>query len=355
MPMNPIERELLMRYLSGETSLDEQARVEAWLAEDPERWTQLAGLREELADAALSESAVDRAKAEVWARLRQEVGEAGNLGDSVPMRRSRARSREFAPASLRPWVTRGQLVAALVLAVVGGTVLGMFLLRWRPRPPTEAVQVATTAPGQRATFRLPDGSRVMLGVASTLHYPPGFSGGPREVSLEGEAYFEVVHDARRPFAVRAGDLVATDLGTEFTVRAYPEDAGARVVVREGRVAIRATPAGSPDQVVAPGQLGRLGRDRRPRVESADTAIWFAWTEGRLVLDSVPLREALPQLSRWFDLHFRLADSALGDVPLSATLRMQPTEDVLNNLAASLGLRQRRAGRTVTLYSAEPSH
>jgi transmembrane sensor len=90
------------------------------------------------------------------------------------------------------------------------------------------------------------------------------------------------------------------------------------------------------------------------VELADTAAWFAWTEGRLVFDNTPLREALPQLSRWFDLEFRLADSSMGDVPLTATLRTQPTSDVLDNLAASLGMRQRQEGRTVTLYSTNPA-
>jgi transmembrane sensor len=106
-------------------------------------------------------------------------------------------------------------------------------------------------------------------------------------------------------------------------------------------------------VVSPGQLGRLERGSRPVVESADTGALFAWTEGRLVFDRTPLREALPQLGRWFDLEFRLADSSLGGVPLSATLMTQPTPEVLDNLAASLGLRQRREGRTVTLYSDGP--
>ena len=347
MSMTPSERELL-RYLLGEATPDEQERVEAWLAEDPDRWARLAALRNERADAALNESAVRTAKAEVWARLRHHVAEAGELTGG-----RRKRSREFAPSLLSPRLSRTPLVAALVLVAVGLAALGGLLLRWQPRSPSQTERVAATTPGQRAMFRLPDGTRVMLGVASTLRYPIAFPSASREVSLEGEAYFEVVHDARRPFAVRAGDLVATDIGTEFTVRMYPEDDGARVVVREGRVAIRAVMTGSAEQIVAPGQLGRLGRDRRPRVEPADTAVWFGWTEGRLALDAVPLREALPQLSRWFGLEFRLADSVLGEVPLSATLRTRPTPEVLNNLAASLGMRQRRSGQVVTLYPARP--
>jgi ferric-dicitrate binding protein FerR (iron transport regulator) len=148
-------------------------------------------------------------------------------------------------------------------------------------------------------------------------------------------------------------LVAKDLGTQFTVRVYPDDPSARVVVREGKVAIRAVKDGTSELVVAPGQLGRLVEGGAPVVEQADTAAYFAWTEGRLVFDGTPLRDALPQLGRWFDLEFRLADTVLGDVPLTATLKSRPTPDVLDNLAASLGMRQRRQGRTVTLYSAPP--
>lgn len=352
--MSEIDWELLDRYLAEEASAEERERLEAWLAEDPERWVHLAALREALAQEALGESAVEQAKTEVWARLEREVGGAKGLERRERRRPPCGPAREFGLPPRRKWFTGARLAATLFLTVIGAAGLGVFLLRWRPSAPAEAARTATTSAGQRATFRLPDGTRVVLGVASTLWYPDRFRGGSRAVALDGEAYFEVIHDGRRPFVVRAGDLVVKDLGTEFTVRAYPEDAGARVVVREGRVAIRSSEAaGAPERVVAPGELGRLGRRGTPVVESADTAVWFAWTEGRLVFDGTPLRDALPQLSRWFDLEFRLADSALGEVPLSATLKTQPTTDVLNNLAASLGMRQRRQGRTVTLYAAEP--
>jgi transmembrane sensor len=345
--MSEIDWELLDRYLTGEATADEREQVEAWLAEDPERWAQITALRDALAQAALSEPAVDEAMAEVWARLERELGGAGQ-----GIRPRRTGTREFAVPSRRSWSTPVQIAAALLVTVLGGAAIAALL--WRSGPQAPAVRVATTAPGQRTMFRLPDGTRVVLGVASTLRYPASFDGGARDVSLEGEAYFQVVHDERREFVVRAGDLVAKDLGTEFTVRAYPEDTRARVVVRAGRVAIRAADSDAAgERVVAPGQLGRLGEGGQLTVEPADTATYFAWTDGRLVFDRTPLRDALPELSRWFDLDFRLADSASGGIPLSATLRTQPTPDVLSNLAGSLGLRERRTGRIVTLYSAEP--
>lgn len=339
--MIPINRALLRRYITGEATPDEREYVEAWLAEDSEHWNQLESLRGALADEALSEAAVQQAKAEVWSRLQQEIGGLENVAEPVP-----AAARASGPPARR--FMNAQLAAGLILAIAGGTALGALLLRTTGGR-QEGMQVARTAPGQRERLRLPDGSQVMLGVASSLRYPTAFATGSREVTLEGEAYFEVAHDSLHSFTVRAGDLIARDIGTAFAVRAYPEDSSARVVVRTGRVAVRAARGVSVETVVAPGQLARIDRGASTLVLPADTAVWFAWTEGRLVLEGTPLRDALPELGRWFNLEFRLADSTLGDVPLTVTLRTQPTEDVLNNLAASLGLRQRRVGRVVTLY------
>src|SRR5580765_27290 len=121
--MSEMDWELLDRYLSGVASADERERIEAWLAEDPEHWAQLAALRDAIAKAALSETAIQEAKAEVWARLEREVGRAGEGG----RRRGPSRPRDFAPSSRRPWLTAAQLAAALLLAVLGGSVIGVLL------------------------------------------------------------------------------------------------------------------------------------------------------------------------------------------------------------------------------------
>lgn len=334
--MSGMDWELLDRYLARECSEAERELVERWLAASPvnRRYAEL------LASAVAATPEAPRER--VWEAIERELA---------------PRPRRFA---LESGPRRFMLAkAAAVLLVVGaGAVAGRALFVSRPEAPAPAPapRVVTTPPGQRASFRLPDGTRVILGVASTLRHRPGFAAGTREVELEGEAYFDVVHDEQRPFVVHAGDIVAKDLGTEFVVRAYPEDRHARVVVREGIVALRAATTDSlTARTIQPGQLGRLAADGTPIVEPADTAAQFAWTEGRLVFDSIPLRDALPQLSRWYDLDFRLADSSLGRVPLTAAFGNQPTDDVLELLAASLGLRQVRHGRVVTFHSATGGH
>jgi transmembrane sensor len=213
------------------------------------------------------------------------------------------------------------------------------------------MRVYETARGERADFRLGDGTRVMLNVASRVRVPAGFGERSRDVYLEGGAYFEVVHDSTRPFAVHAGDIVARDLGTEFTVGAYPEQRHARVVVRRGLVALHAVAGSAAAAEISPGQQGRLDDAGTPKVQRADTTAEFAWTGGTLVFDGTPLRDALPQLGRWFDLEFQLSDTSLGRIAFAATLTNQPTDDALRFLAASLGLRAERRGRIVILHPA----
>ncbi len=332
--MSGMDWELLDRYLARECTAEERERVERWMDAAPLNRRRV----ELLADAVAAAPATPRV--EVRKSIERQL-DAPRKGFSL---------------GAQPAQSAFTKVAVVLLLVVGGGALaGRALLSPEPDTPrpAPAMRVVSTPPGQRASFRLPDGTSVMLGVASTLRHAVAFGVGRREVELEGEAYFEVVHDENRAFAVRAGDIVAEDLGTQFVVRAYREDRHARVVVREGKVALRAASAqdASAPHVLLPGQLGRLEPNGTPVAEPADTSAYFAWTEGRLVFDDVALRDALPQLSRWYDLEFRLADSSLGRVPLTATFKNQPTEDVLDLLAASLGMRQVRSGRTVTFHSA----
>lgn len=330
--MSGVTWELLDRFLSRECTAEERQQVQQWIEEAPSRAASVALLAVALAPAPAG------LKTGAWAWLRRQLVTGGSFSLE---RRSRG-------------------LALAQVAVVGFVIAGLGFATWwwsirgftgqQLQPPQ---RVITTPSGQRASFQLPDGSRVILGVASTLRHPAGFGPGVREVELEGAAYFEVAHDESRLFLVRAGGLVAEDLGTEFMVRAYPEDRSARVVVRSGSVSLRpaTTSPSAESQVLLAGQLGWLAANGRAVVEQADTSAYFAWTQGWLVFDAVPLLDALPQLSRWYDLDFRVTDSTLGRVPLTATLRNQPTDEVLQLLAASLGMRHVRRGRVVTFHSA----
>jgi len=81
---------------------------------------------------------------------------------------------------------------------------------------------------------------------------------------------------------------------------------------------------------------------------ADLDRYIAWTEGRLVFTDALLRDVLPELSRWYDVKFELADPALGGRRFTGTFQNEPLSEVLQFLTLSIGASHRRDGQTITL-------
>lgn len=329
--MTKLNWRIVDRYFAGEATASERALVERWLADSP----QFRKFVAELYRGEPSDDMVQRMQATVRARLESDIAKATKSGD-----------RRRVPRQLVQVIQSRGLpilkVAAVFALLVGGSILARQGFNAVTQRQTDvALRTVTATVGQRKALSLPDGSKIVLGPGSTLQYAAAFGASlRREVRLQGEAYFDVRHDARRPFVVRAGKLVAEDLGTQFVVRAYPEDGYGRVAVREGLVGI----AGA---IVSPGEIGRLSANGEPVVESANVASWFAWTQGRLVFDSVALRDALPKLSRWYDLDLRLADTTLGDLVVVATMPEKSSDEAIEAMGLALGLQAVRDGRVIT--------
>jgi ferric-dicitrate binding protein FerR (iron transport regulator) len=216
--------------------------------------------------------------------------------------------------------------------------------------------------GQRAVLDLTDGSRVILAAGSQLRIPGKF-GAPaksRDLYLDGEAYFEVKHDATRPFRVITSAGVAQDIGTEFVVTALPETKGLRVVVAEGSVAIHGRnpkALAEPDQpprlallTLTAGEMGFVdssGLSIQTRRVNVDA--YTSWTRGELVYDGAALGDVIPDLMRWYDMDIVLADTALARRRLSAKFRDEAPDEMLQLLSTALDLRIERRGRSLTLY------
>jgi transmembrane sensor len=212
-----------------------------------------------------------------------------------------------------------------------------------------AMNEIVTPSGSRNTITLGDGSRVTLNAGSRLRWAQDFGAASRDVYLDGEAYFVATHDPARPFRVHARDAVAHDLGTRFTVRAYPELPNVEVVVAEGAVSLRHDRPAADSAILATGQLGRLGASGPPTVES-NVAIerWTAWTGGAFVLDGLTLTEAIPQLERWYDAKITVTDPRLAERHISARFHDETLPQMLDALALALGARWQQSGRNVTI-------
>ena len=322
----PIDWTLLDRYLAGEASPEDAARVERWLAASPERRAMVRALR---GDGAAQDGRTD----EAWESLSARIAASGP-----------GEARRPVPA----WAGRRsapQLRAAAVAAlVVGGAGI------WRLAAPSREPMVAeVTAAGATRSLRLDDGTRVTLGPASRLEHPRRFRGNAREVVLEGEAFFEVAHDASRPFTVRSGGALTRVLGTRFDVRAYRGEP-VRVAVESGRVRLRSAAAGSDTGVVlVHGDLG-LAAPGSPaaRQSGVDPARYTGWREGRLEFDRAELAEVARELERWYGVQVRVADPTLARRHLTLALPRAPLDEVLGAITLSLGARWSRTGNTVLI-------
>jgi transmembrane sensor len=134
-------------------------------------------------------------------------------------------------------------VAALILIIAG---TGYWFMESERLLAPANKEIVTT--GVRKTVKLPDGSLITLEPNSKLTYPQRFTGHNREVTLTGEAYFEVKPNPEKPFIVQTPYIIATVLGTSFNVEAYPNGV-ARVVVTTGRVKVETVNASNELQAV----------------------------------------------------------------------------------------------------------
>jgi transmembrane sensor len=324
--------EAIARVLAGEGAPGEREALSRHLAAHPEH-------------AALV-GALDGAASRLGERDRASVDVEGALA-SVMARRDAPASSPPVPLRAPGWRWG---VAALRAAAAVLVLLACGLLWRAPRVAEAPAASYATAEGARRELRLPDGSRVQLGPASTLLVAAGFGGSSREMELRGEAYFEVADDDDRPFIVRTADAVVRDLGTAFAVRAGGAE-GTRVVVTSGIVTL-APPAGAADTLRA-GDRGGIAEGARVVVErGAATAADVAWTRGELVFRDTPLDEVAAEVRRWYGVTVTVADPALARRRITATFHATDSAgDVLRVVAAAAGGEVRLRGKDATIVRA----
>ncbi|HYW51237.1 MAG TPA: FecR domain-containing protein [Gemmatimonadaceae bacterium] len=329
----------LDRYLAGTMSAGEREAMETRLSADPA----LASLVRRLPAAVAGTVNVADSYA-AWQALASRIAmhdatlELPTSGDRVPSPAA-ARSR-----TVVPWLRTASRIAASLLIVAG---VG---ITWRAvRSDARSIEAPM---GRTVTATLPDGTRLTLAGGSRVSFGTAYGKPAREVQLEGEAFFDVVHDDAHPFRVRARDAVAEDIGTRFSVRAWPELRAVDVAVEEGIVALGDSGDASgvrPTELRA-GQRGRLVNGQV--AVSADVGSVLAWTRNELVFDNQPLREVLPAIARRFVVELE-ADPVLGDRRLTARFDRQPLGAVLEAVALSLGARLDTTGKRITLVPVAP--
>ena len=316
----------LARYLDGSGLREDRAVVEAWIGADPARRAAVAALQA------------------AWDADAQRHGAPYEVDAAW----SRFETRYGAPRRSGRWHVA--IAAGIVAALVGAGGAWWLAREARTVGQAPAMREYTTPRGRRAVLRLLDGTEITLNADSRLRAPVTFAARQRDVYLEGEAYFSVVHDAARPFVVHTAGGAVRDIGTRFGIHAYGDAERERVAVVEGAVAL-AAPGGQTgtETSLRAGQVATLSRTGTIRVlRGARVTNEVAWTRGRLVFANVPLEEAAERLGRWYDLDVRVADPALARRPVTGSYGDEPVAQVLTLITAAVGARYEWQGRSVTI-------
>jgi transmembrane sensor len=166
--------------------------------------------------------------------------------------------------------------------------------------PTEvSYNLLTTPRGGQYQLQLPDGTKVWLNAASSVKYPTAFVGKERMVEITGEVYFDVVHNPKQPFKVKAGEQIIEDIGTEFNVNAYSDEPVAKTTLVNGDISVHFHKEAIS---VKPGQEAYVDAYKNSlKVGEGDIEGATAWKNGKFYFNGSSLHEVMRQLSRWYDL------------------------------------------------------
>lgn len=296
----------IIRRENGDWLESDQAELDVWLAES------------------------DGNKAAYW-RLKHSWREADRIGslgvepEAVPPIEGPLR-RHWKPFAL---------AASLAVAVwIGSTQIVP-----GPAAPQQAALTFRSPVGERKNVELADGSHVELNTRSVIR--SSASTGRRDIWLDdGEAYFEVAHDAGRPFVVHAGTRTVTVLGTKFSVRRDGERVSVSVV--EGRVRIDEVPGGGarPASATITGGMSAISDGRSILVaERSEERVGnaLAWREGMLSFDQTRLADAAAEFNRYHQRPILVTDPEAASIRIGGTFQASNVEAFARLLRDAYGL------------------
>lgn len=195
-------------------------------------------------------------------------------------------------------------------------------------PEPESFNTIRVPQGGEYSFTLSDGTQAWLNAGSSITYPLRF-GSRRCVAVSGEVFFEVAHDASRPFVVSAGGVEMTVLGTSFNVMAYDDESCVETTLVTGSLRVA---AGGEETLLTPGH--QAGFDKSGgglTVRRADVESCTMWRRGLLVFYDEPLRSICRKLERWYDVRIDTSSPSLDGVLYTGMIKRHATLNTIADL------------------------
>lgn len=227
-------------------------------------------------------------------------------------------------------------IAASILFIIGVGLGSYFTDIEAPAAEIAWIEKATHK-GQRATITLMDGTIVYLNANSKIIFPEKFSAKKREVILEGEAFFDVARNAKRPFTIRSGEVTTTVLGTSFNIRSFKGEPQV-VSVATGKVKVKASDmTGHSEEIfLTPNQQafydGQLCRN------DIDIRKFIAWKDKIIHFEDVTLDEAALELENWFGVTIHIEGENIRKCKISGQYIDEGLTNIMESFRHILGIK-----------------
>lgn len=205
--------------------------------------------------------------------------------------------------------------AVFVVALLMG---GLAVQLWGERTNEEQFAEVKVPLGQMSEVTLHDGTHVWLNSGTTLKYSNSFGQKSRNVTLDGEAYFDV-QKSDVPFRVRLKNSFVEVLGTEFNVISYHNDSNSEITLVEGSVNVNNLEGNNIAHLKPSQQLTIDDVSLKAKLRSVDTEFYVSWTEGKIVFHDEKLSEICERLERWYNVDITLEDKEVEELNFSGTI------------------------------------
>jgi len=215
--------------------------------------------------------------------------------------------------------------AAIILFMlcIGG-LSGYFISGWDIKNASSGMQKFSALKGSVGIVELADGTKIWLNSGSQLTYREDRIGKQRLAELTGEAFFEVSHNEKIPFLVKAGKITIRDLGTTFNIKAYSRDNLIETSLVEGKAEILNS-NGNSLTALKPGESAIYSADNEKiEIKQITDNVLSAWREGKFVIRDQRLEDIFTELSRWYDIEFRFENQEFKDYRYTGNIKKSTT-------------------------------
>ena len=243
------------------------------------------------------------------------------------------------------FLSRPLLRVAAVLALL---VVTTFTVRYiiSDQSAGEIMAVATSINEKNRLVNMPDGSTVTLNRSSQLTFPDSFDENIRKVELKGEAFFDIRHDASRPFIVEAGNARVKVLGTSFNIITDSNNNSIEVYVKTGRVLL-STPDGLNEVTIEPGYIGKI-ENNIPYLVRNINPNYLSWNTEVLTYNGTDLEQVIEDIKRVHNIRVEVSDTSILEHRITTEFNNNSPETIIQLICNSFSLTFEKKGETYYL-------